>query len=68
MVGCVSRGQDRCVEAPGMCMVSVGRVYTAPAATDVLAAPSHLLFVLMTEIVSTKMTGSSDEIGRLKGK
>ena len=44
-----------------MCTDSVGRVYTALAVTDVLAAPSHHLFVLMTVIVSIRMTGSSDE-------
>ena len=44
-----------------MCMDSVGRVYTAPAVTDVLVAPSHHLFAMMTVIVSIRTTGSSDE-------
>ena len=44
-----------------MCMDSVERVYTALAVTDVLAAPSLHLFVLMIMIASTRMTGSSDE-------
>ena len=44
------------MEVQEICMEIVEKVYSAPAVTDVLGAPSDLSFVLMIQSVCQDMT------------